>query len=115
MNEGPARGRRKQPWLIRRRDRRPFLAGRPLRTVDRTPDGSEVEKLCLLTTAPNGWLPPIMAALPVILPAGLKRPGWRLPMARTCGPWSRLLGCWDPQGWEALPLGASFHQLDLLG
>jgi len=112
--KGPPVAGRKQPWLIRRRDRRPFwLAGLWDRWIGA--DGSEVESCCLLTTAPNRLVAPIHGRMPVILPAGLEE-AW---LAPADGPGLRalepLLGCWDPQGWEALPLGASFHQLDLLG
>ncbi|NQV09960.1 MAG: SOS response-associated peptidase [Cyanobacteria bacterium] len=112
--KGPARAGRKQPWLIRRRDRRPFwLAGLWDRWIG--PDGSEVESGCVLTTAPNRLVAPIHGRMPVILPAGLEE-AWLAPAdgagLRALEP---LMAGWDPQGWEALPLAAKApRQLDLL-
>jgi len=64
----------------------------------------------------TGWFAPSMAAkCRWILPRRLEEAWLRLPMARTAA-LEPLLGCWIPRAWEkALPLGASFHQLDLLG
>jgi len=99
---------RKQPGLIRRRDRRPFwLAGLWDRWI-RSRWQSEVESCCLLTTAPNR----LVAADPLAA-AGDLPPAWKRPLAwapawpRNCGP-GALLGCWDPQGLGSAALGRQF-------
>jgi len=75
----------------------------------------EVKAVACSPPAPNRLVCPIHGRMPVI-PA--RRLGRGL-LAPADGPGLRAPGAvsgaagWDPQGWEALPLGASFHQLIL--
>jgi putative SOS response-associated peptidase YedK len=76
-------GRERQPFLVRRRDRRPFaFAGLWEAWMGR--DGGELDSACIVTTGANRLLQPIHERMPVIvdpgdydrwLDAGRHRPG----------------------------------------
>jgi putative SOS response-associated peptidase YedK len=92
---------RRQPWLFRRRDRRPFwLGGLWERWIGA--DGGELETCVILTTAPNDLLARVHDRMPVTIPEGLEE-AWLAPCD---GPALRalepLLAPWDPAGWEAI-------------
>ena len=106
----------KQPWLFRRRDRRPFWLGG---LWDRWlgADGGELETCVVLTTAPNDLLVRVHDRMPVVIPDGLEQ-AW---LESVDGPALRalepLMAPWDPAPWEAVKLEAgppAAVQLDLL-
>jgi len=101
MNGKAARAGRKQPWLIRRRDRRRFWLRR-LWDLDGKPMASEVEKLLPVTTAPNRLSCPDQWPHPVILPAAWKRLAGACRWPRLRGPGAGC-GLLDPQGWKRVP------------
>lgn len=64
--EWQAEGRRKQPWLFRRRDGRPFgIAGLWSRWAD--PAAGDLESCTLITTTPNTVLASVHDRMPAIL------------------------------------------------
>lgn len=64
--EWKAEGRRKQPWLFRRPDGRPFgIAGLWSRWAD--PAAGDLESCTLITTTPNAALAPVHDRMPAIL------------------------------------------------
>ncbi len=79
----------KQPWLIHRRDGRPFaMAGLWESWSD--PAGSAIESVAILTTSPNGVMEPLHDRMPVILAeADFER--WLDPATMTADPVLPLL------------------------
>ena len=67
-----------------------------------SPEGSELETCCVLTTKPNSLIKPIHNRMPVIIPNGLVE-DW---MAPTTSPsklksLESILSGWDLNGWVA--------------
>lgn len=97
--------RSKQPWLVRRRDARPFaLAG----LWEPPAGGRGAETLVLLTTEPNALVAAIHDRMPVILARGAYA-AWLDPACRDTARLSPLLRpC--PEDWlEAFPVGRAVN------
>jgi putative SOS response-associated peptidase YedK len=99
-------GKGKQPYLIRRRDRRPFgFAGlwSAWHAPDAAPDAPPRETFTILTTSPNELMHDIHDRMPVIL-GHADFAAWLDPANRdTAGLQALLVPC-PPDGWEAVPV-----------
>ena len=100
----PASGFFEKGHRISRKDSQPFwLAGIWNRWM--SPEGSELETCCVLTTEPNTLIKPLHSRMPVIIPNGLEE-DWiasvkNVPALRALEP---MLSGWSPEGWEANPI-----------
>ena len=100
----PASGFFEKNHRISRKDSQTFwLAGIWNRWM--SPEGSELETCCVLTTEPNKLIKPLHKRMPVIIPNGLEEdwiaPVKNVPELRALQP---LLSGWDPEEWEAKPI-----------
>ena len=98
-------GKAKQPYLIRRRDRRPFaFAGLWSTWRDRnTPNAVPRETFTILTTSPNDLLRPLHDRMPVILDPTDFAP-WLDPANRHAAALQALLQPAPVDAWETLPV-----------
>jgi putative SOS response-associated peptidase YedK len=98
-------GKAKQPYLIRRRDRRPFaFAGLWSTWRDReSRDAAPRETFTILTTSPNDLLRPLHDRMPVILDRRDFAP-WLDPANRDTAALQALLQPAPVDGWETLPV-----------
>tara|TARA_B100000401_G_C52677865_1_gene658205 strand:+ start:106 stop:735 length:630 start_codon:yes stop_codon:yes gene_type:complete len=62
-----------------------------------SPDGSELESCCVLTTQPNELVKPLNSRMPVIVPNGYEEQ-WTAPVKDT-DELKGLLISWTPEGW----------------
>ena len=89
---------------ISKKDEQPFwLAGIWNRWM--SPDGSELESCCVLTTKPNELVKPLHNRMPVIIPNGLEeewtssaKDGFEL------GALEPIMAGWSPFEWKVEPL-----------
>tara|TARA_Y100001968_G_scaffold140063_1_gene128158 strand:- start:286 stop:924 length:639 start_codon:yes stop_codon:yes gene_type:complete len=100
----PASGFFEKDHRISRKDSQPFwLAGIWNRWM--SPEGSELETCCVLTTEPNTLIKPLHNRMPVIIPNGLEEywiaPVKDVPELRALEP---MLHGWNPEGWIANPI-----------
>ena len=111
----PANGFFEKGYRIRRKDLEPFwLAGIWNRWM--SPEGSELETCCVLTTESNDLIRPLNNRMPVIIPNGLEDE-WIAPVKdlaelRALEP---MLGGWISDEWvaESLHSSATHQQIDL--
>jgi putative SOS response-associated peptidase YedK len=97
--------RSKQPWLVRRRDARPFaLAG----LWEPPAGGDGPETLVLLTTEPNALVAPIHDRMPLILPREACD-AWLDPACRDAARLSPLLQPYPEQWLEAFAVGRAVN------
>ncbi|MCG3137270.1 MAG: putative SOS response-associated peptidase YedK [Phycisphaerae bacterium] len=98
----------KQPYLIRRRDRRLFtIAG----LYDRwaSPEGETIWSVTLLTTTPNELIAPLHNRMPVIIPQP-KQTHWLNPQT----PPEELSALFTPRtadDWEIIPVSSHVNQV----
>lgn len=59
-------GRSREPWLFRRRDRRPFFLA-ALWDVSLSPDGAHRDALAVVTAGPNAVMAPVHHRMPVVV------------------------------------------------
>ena len=103
----PASGFFEKSHRIRRKDSQTFwLAGVWNRWM--SPDGSEVETSCILTTKPNELVRKIHKRMPVVIPKGLEEK-WIEPVKNPIelSDLKRLLKGWNPEEWVAEPINPS--------
>jgi len=100
----PASGFFEKGYLIRRKDKQPFWLG-GIWNRWMSPEGSELESCCVLTTEPNELLKSLHNRMPVIIPNGIEeewldsvKSGLEL---RTLEP---ILSSWSSDGWELEPI-----------
>ncbi len=111
----PASGFFEKGHRIARQDSKTFwLAGIWNRWM--SPEGSELETCCVLTTEPNKLIKPLHNRMPVIIPHGLEE-DWIAPVKN--GPELRalepMLSGWSPEEWVAKPIKKpSSSQMSLL-
>ena len=111
----PASGFFEKGHRIRRRDFQPFwLAGIWNRWM--SPEGSELETCCVLTTKPNNLIKPLHNRMPVIIPIGLELE-WissikDAPELKALEP---MLDGWDSHEWvaESLKEPTAHQQISL--
>ncbi|HLX08653.1 MAG TPA: SOS response-associated peptidase [Thermoanaerobaculia bacterium] len=98
----------KQPYLIRRQDRRPFaFAG--LWAAWRGPAADRpVETFTILTTSPNELMRPLHDRMPVILDRR-DFTAWLDPAARDAAALQALLAPAPAGGWEAVPVSRAVN------
>lgn len=103
-------GRQKQPYLVRRRDRRPMaFAGLWESWMGR--DGSEIDSACIVTTEANRTVAPIHDRMPVILdPAGCER--WLDSAAHPAATVGDLLRPAPDDVLEAVPVDPRVNRVD---
>lgn len=99
----PASGFFEKGYRISRKDGHPFWLG-GIWNRWMSPDGSELESCCVLTTEPNELLKPLHNRMPVIIPNGLEEE-WIAavkdgPELRALEP---MLCGWSPDEWKAEP------------
>ncbi len=110
----PASGFLEKNHRIRRKDSAPFwLAGIWNRWM--SPEGSELETCCVLTTKPNKLIKPLHNRMPVIIPNGLEKdwiePVKDLPELRALEP---ILSGWSPEEWVVNPIKKqAIYQMNL--
>ncbi len=97
----PASGFFEKGHLIKKKDSQPFwLAGIWNRWM--SPEGSELETCCVLTTEPNALVKPLHSRMPVIIPNGLEEdwiaPVKNLPELKALEP---MLSGWSDDNWMA--------------
>ena len=103
----PASGFLEKGYRIRRKDSQTiWLAGIWNRWM--SPDGSELESCCVLTTKPNELVKPLHNRMPVIIPNGLEE-DWIAPIKD--GPALKalepIMSGWCPDGWIAEQINKS--------
>jgi putative SOS response-associated peptidase YedK len=99
-------GKGKQPYLIRRRDRRPFgFAGlwSSWHAPDAAPDAAPRETFTILTTSPNDLMRDLHDRMPVIL-GQADFAAWLDPANRDTAALQTLLVPSAAAGWEAIPV-----------
>ncbi len=111
----PASGFFEKGYRISRKDSETFwLAGIWNRWM--SPEGSELETCCILTTEPNELLRPLQNRMPVIIPNGLEE-DWIAPVkdALELKSLQPLLKGWNPKDWVARPVNrlTTNFQMDL--
>ena len=109
----PASGFFEKNHLISRIDSEPFwLAGIWDRWM--SPEGSELESCCVLTTTPNKLISHLHNRMPVIIPQGLEE-DWINPVKDNIEleALEPMLNSWDHAGWKAEPIQKSqAHQMN---
>ena len=110
----PASGFFEKNHRISRKDEQPFwLAGIWNRWM--SPEGSELESCCVLTTQSNELIKPLNKRMPVIIPNGLEE-NWILSVKdefelRALHP---MLTGWSPKDWKSEPINrSSMFQMNL--
>jgi putative SOS response-associated peptidase YedK len=102
--EWKRQGKTKQPYLIRRSDRRPFgFAG--LWSAWRGPDSKVVETFAILTTEPNDLMRDLHDRMPVIL-SHRDFAAWLDPANHDAASLKALLVPPSTSGWEAVPVSS---------
>lgn len=101
--EWQARGRRKQPFLIRRRDGRPFGFASLWETWNKGPDGP-VESCAIITTAANALVAELHDRMPAILDLA-DHDSWLDPTATDPERLTALLRPCPDQWLECYPVG----------
>ncbi len=100
----PASGFFEKGYRISRKDEQPFWLG-GIWNRWMSPDGSEIESCCVLTTKANKLLRPLHNRMPVIIPNGIEEE-WiasvkALPELRALEP---ILAGWNCEKWRADPI-----------
>ena len=100
----PASGFFEKDQRISRKDQQPFWLG-GIWNRWMSPEGSEIESCCILTTEPNKLIKPLHNRMPVIIPNQLEeewiasvKNGTQL---RELNP---MLGTWESDEWKATPI-----------
>ena len=111
----PASGFFEKGYRISRKDEQPFWFG-GIWSRWMSPDGSELESCCILTTKPNKLLRPIHNRMPVVIPNGLEEE-WtvsekNVDELRALEP---MLDEWSPREWKLEPINKlPISQMSLL-
>ncbi|MDP9122112.1 MAG: SOS response-associated peptidase [Acidobacteriota bacterium] len=97
-------GKGKQPYLIRRRDHRPFaFAGLWSRWQSREGGSDPLDTFTIVTTTPNDLLRPVHDRMPAILERG-HFALWLDPAVEDAARLEPLLAPASTDGWEAVPV-----------
>tara|TARA_Y100001968_G_C19141008_1_gene611416 strand:+ start:35 stop:673 length:639 start_codon:yes stop_codon:yes gene_type:complete len=100
----PASGFYEKNYRISRKDDQTFwLAGIWNRWL--SPEGSELESCCVLTTVPNELIKPFHNRMPVIIPKGLEEE-WIASVKNQAelAALKPILSGWSPKDWKAEPI-----------
>ncbi|AAP99701.1 MULTISPECIES: SOS response-associated peptidase [Prochlorococcus] len=110
----PASGFFEKGYRITRKNEEPFWFG-GLWNKWTSPEGSELESCCVLTTEPNELVKPLHNRMPVIIPNGLEEEWLAIVKDRyELRALEKMLVGWSSEGWKAEALSkASTTQMSL--
>ncbi len=110
----PANGFHEKSHRISRKDSNPFwLAG--IWNIWTSPEGSELQTCCVLTSPPNDLVRPFHNRMPVIIPNGLEEE-WIAPVKDRLSlkALEPILIGWSPEEWKVEPINKpSLYQMSL--
>ena len=97
----PASGFFEKGYRLSRKDKQTFWLG-GIWSRWMSPEGSELESCCVLTTKPNELVKPLHNRMPVIIPNGLEK-NWLSAIKDTyeLKDLEPMLRGWSPNGWKA--------------
>lgn len=109
--EWQKRGAQKQPYVIRRKDGRPFAFAGLWESWRGSEAGDRLETCTIVTTEPNELVRPIHDRMPAILPAEAYDL-WLDPRVEDLAALRRLLGPAPEEGLEAVPISSLVNSPD---